>query len=197
MSYKISGSKYAAMFGPTTGDKVRLADTSLIIEVEKDYTSYGDEAKFGGGKTLRDGMGQSVKTCSSDGDLDLVITNALVIDYTGIFKADIGVKNGKIVGIGKAGNPVQTKREGRQIRGLARSCSMGTFHWRCNSNSIGILQDTPVLDNSPVVCGQICKIPRLEPALWININTTYYEQHTIETNPLRGNHNADSSSVGL
>ena len=105
MSYKISGSKYAAMFGPTTGDKVRLADTSLIIEVEKDYTSYGDEAKFGGGKTLRDGMGQSVKTCSIDGDLDLVITNALVIDYTGIFKADIGVKNGKIVGIGKAGNP--------------------------------------------------------------------------------------------
>ena len=68
MSYKISGSKYAAMFGPTTGDKVRLADTNLIIEVEKDYTVYGDECKFGGGKTLRDGMGQSVKTCSSDGD---------------------------------------------------------------------------------------------------------------------------------
>ena len=105
MSYKISGSKYAAMYGPTTGDKVRLADTSLIIEVEKDYTYYGDEAKFGGGKTLRDGMGQSVKTCSSDGDLDMVITNALIIDYTGIIKADIGIKNGKIVGIGKAGNP--------------------------------------------------------------------------------------------
>ncbi len=105
MSYKISGSKYAAMYGPTTGDKVRLADTSLIIEVEKDYTYYGDEAKFGGGKTLRDGMGQSVKTCSSDGDLDLVITNALIVDYTGIVKADIGVKDGKIVGIGKAGNP--------------------------------------------------------------------------------------------
>ena len=105
MSYKISGSKYAAMYGPTTGDKVRLADTSLIIEVEKDYTYYGDEAKFGGGKTLRDGMGQSVKTCNSDGDLDMVITNALVIDYTGIYKADIGIKQGKIVGIGKAGNP--------------------------------------------------------------------------------------------
>ena len=102
MSVKMSGSKYAAMFGPTTGDKVRLADTSLIIEVEKDYTYYGDEAKFGGGKTLRDGMGQSVKTCSSDGDLDLVITNALIVDYTGIVKADIGVKNGKIV-IGPAG----------------------------------------------------------------------------------------------
>lgn len=105
MSVKISGSKYAAMYGPTTGDKVRLADTSLVIEVEKDYTTYGEEAKFGGGKTLRDGMGQSVKTCSKDGDLDLVITNALIVDATGIFKADIGIKNGKIAGIGKAGNP--------------------------------------------------------------------------------------------
>lgn len=93
------------MYGPTVGDKVRLADTNLIIEVEKDYTNYGDECKFGGGKTLRDGMGQSVKTTSKNGDLDLVITNALVVDYTGIYKADIGIKNGKIVGIGKAGNP--------------------------------------------------------------------------------------------
>ena len=90
MSTKISGSKYAAMYGPTTGDKVRLADTSLVIEVEKDYTTYGDEVKFGGGKTIRDGMGQSVKTCSKDGDLDLVITNALIVDSTGIVKADIG-----------------------------------------------------------------------------------------------------------
>lgn len=105
MSIKISGEKYAMMYGPTVGDKVRLADTNLIIEVEKDYTNYGDECKFGGGKTLRDGMGQSVKTTSKNGDLDLVITNALVIDYTGIYKADIGIKNGKIVGIGKAGNP--------------------------------------------------------------------------------------------
>lgn len=106
MSVKMSGSKYAAMFGPTTGDKVRLADTSLVVEVEKDYTVYGDECKFGGGKTLRDGMGQSVKTCSSDGDLDLVITNALIIDAkAGIIKADIGIKDGKIAGIGKAGNP--------------------------------------------------------------------------------------------
>ena len=86
MSTKISGSKYAAMYGPTTGDKVRLADTSLVIEVEKDYTTYGDEVKFGGGKTIRDGMGQSVKTCSKDGDLDLVITNALIVDSTGIVK---------------------------------------------------------------------------------------------------------------
>ena len=105
MSVKLSGEKYAMMYGPTTGDKVRLADTDLVIEVEKDYTTYGDEIKFGGGKTIRDGMGQSVKTCSSDGDLDLVITNALILDYTGIVKADIGIKDGKIKGIGKAGNP--------------------------------------------------------------------------------------------
>ena len=105
MSTKISGAKYAMMYGPTKGDKVRLADTSLVIEVEKDYTTYGDESKFGGGKTLRDGMGQSVTTTSADGDLDLVITNALVVDYTGIYKADIGIKDGKIAGIGKAGNP--------------------------------------------------------------------------------------------
>lgn len=105
MSTKISGAHYAMMYGPTTGDKVRLADTSLVIEVEKDYTVYGDECKFGGGKTLRDGMGQSVKTTSADGDLDLVITNALVLDCTGIYKADIGIKDSRIAGIGKAGNP--------------------------------------------------------------------------------------------
>ena len=105
MSTKISGETYAMMYGPTTGDRVRLADTSLVIEVEKDYTTYGDESKFGGGKTPRDGMGQSVGTTSGDGDLDLVITNALVLDYTGIYKADIGIKNGLIAGIGKAGNP--------------------------------------------------------------------------------------------
>lgn len=102
---EISGAKYAMMYGPTTGDKVRLADTNLVIEVEKDYTVYGDEAKFGGGKTLRDGMGQSVNSTSADGDLDLVITNALIVDYTGIYKADIGIKNGKIAAIGHAGNP--------------------------------------------------------------------------------------------
>lgn len=105
MSVKISGEKYAMMYGPTTGDKVRLADTNLIIEVEKDFTIYGEECKFGGGKTLRDGMGQSVTTTSANGDLDLVITNALIVDYTGIYKADVGIKNGVIAGIGKAGNP--------------------------------------------------------------------------------------------
>ena len=105
MSRKMTASEYAMMFGPTTGDKVRLADTDLFLEVEKDYTYYGDEAKFGGGKTLRDGMGQSVNTLSSDGDLDLVITNALIVDAYGIFKADIGIKDGKITGTGKAHNP--------------------------------------------------------------------------------------------
>lgn len=105
MSYNISSKDYGMMYGPTIGDKLRLADTNLIIEVEKDYTVYGDEIKFGGGKTIRDGMGQSVNTTSEDGDLDLVITNAVILDYSGIIKADIGIKDGKIVGIGKAGNP--------------------------------------------------------------------------------------------
>lgn len=102
--FKMSRKQYASMFGPTTGDRVRLADTSLIIEVEKDYTIYGDEAKFGGGKSLRDGMGQSC--CVTDSECpDTIITNALIIDYTGIYKADIGIKDGKICGIGKSGNP--------------------------------------------------------------------------------------------
>ncbi|PAF43166.1 urease subunit beta [Helicobacter sp. 11S02596-1] len=99
---KISRKQYASMFGPTVGDKVRLADTELFAEIEKDYTTYGEELKFGGGKTLRDGMAQSVSSDSSE--LDLVITNAMIIDYNGIYKADIGIKDGKIAGIGKAGN---------------------------------------------------------------------------------------------
>ncbi|MBE6023317.1 MAG: urease subunit alpha [Cellulosilyticum sp.] len=105
MSVSMSRKDYSAMFGPTVGDKVRLANTDLIVEVEKDFTVYGDEAKFGGGKTLRDGMGQCVNTTRADGVLDLVITNATIIDHWGIVKADIGIKDGKIVGIGKAGNP--------------------------------------------------------------------------------------------
>jgi len=94
---------YASMFGPTTGDRVRLGDTDLIIEVEHDYTQYGDEVKFGGGKVIRDGMGQSQRPAAQCADL--VITNALIVDYTGIFKADVGVKNGRIAQLGKAGNP--------------------------------------------------------------------------------------------
>lgn len=106
MSHKISREKYALMYGPTTGDKVRLADTDLILEIEKDYTSYGDEVKFGGGKTIRDGMGQSTTVTSEEGALDLVITNAIIVDVVqGVVKGDIGIKDGRIVGIGKAGNP--------------------------------------------------------------------------------------------
>lgn len=104
MPAKITRSAYADMFGPTTGDKVRLADTELFIEVEKDYTTYGEEVKFGGGKVIRDGMGQS-QIARADGAVDTVITNALVVDVTGIYKADVGLKNGRIAGIGKAGNP--------------------------------------------------------------------------------------------
>lgn len=105
MSYKISGQDYAHMFGPTTGDKIRLADTELIVEIEHDYTSYGDEVKFGGGKTIRDGMGQSARITRAEGAPDVVITNAVIIDHWGIVKADIGIRDGVIVGIGKAGNP--------------------------------------------------------------------------------------------
>ncbi|AHF85267.1 urease subunit alpha [Rhizobium leguminosarum bv. trifolii WSM1689] len=104
MPYKISRAAYAGMFGPTTGDKVRLADTELFIEIEKDFTTYGEEVKFGGGKVIRDGMGQSQVT-RADGAVDTVITNAVVVDHSGIYKADIGLKDGRIVAIGKAGNP--------------------------------------------------------------------------------------------
>ncbi len=105
MSLKIDKTKYANLFGPTVGDKVRLGDTEIIIEIEKDHTVYGDENKFGGGKTVRDGMAQSSTAVRSQGVLDFVITGATIIDHWGIVKADIGIKDGKIVGIGKAGNP--------------------------------------------------------------------------------------------
>ena len=104
MPATISRADYAAMFGPTTGDKVRLADTDLIIEVEKDLTTYGEEVKFGGGKVIRDGMGQSQAT-RAEGAVDTVITNALIVDHSGIYKADIGLRDGRIAKIGKAGNP--------------------------------------------------------------------------------------------
>ncbi|MEL7258025.1 MAG: urease subunit alpha, partial [Pseudomonadota bacterium] len=121
MPATIKRSDYAAMFGPTTGDKLRLADTDLIIEVERDLTAlnvgaaatggtgenaaiYGEEVKFGGGKVIRDGMGQSQVT-RAEGAVDTVITNALIVDYTGIYKADVGLRDGVIHKIGKAGNP--------------------------------------------------------------------------------------------
>ena len=104
MSYRMNRRAYADTFGPTVGDRVRLADTELWIEVERDYTTYGDEVKFGGGKVIRDGMGQSPIT-NADGAVDAVITNALILDWWGIVKADIGIKDGHIAAIGKAGNP--------------------------------------------------------------------------------------------
>ena len=102
----IDRATYASMYGPTTGDRVRLADTSLWLEIEKDYTVYGDECVFGGGKVIRDGMGQDPLATRAEGALDLVITNAIIIDTWGIVKADIGIKDGFICGIGKAGNPL-------------------------------------------------------------------------------------------
>jgi len=101
---RIERSAYADMYGPTTGDRVRLGDTGLWIEVEQDHTLYGEEVKFGGGKVIRDGMGQSQR-CNRDGAMDTVITNALIVDHWGIVKADIGIRNGRIAAIGKAGNP--------------------------------------------------------------------------------------------
>ena len=104
MPYTMSRGAYAQMFGPTVGDKVRLADTELFIEVEKDFTTYGEEVKFGGGKVIRDGMGQS-QLSRKEGAVDTVITNALILDHWGIVKADIAIKDGHIAAIGKAGNP--------------------------------------------------------------------------------------------
>ena len=104
MAHRIDRSAYADIYGPTTGDRVRLGDTGLILQVERDFAVYGDECKFGGGKTVREGMGQAAGVGAKDA-LDCVITNALIVDYTGIYKADVGIKGGLIAGIGKAGNP--------------------------------------------------------------------------------------------
>src|SRR3954466_6795638 len=104
MPHAIKRTSYADIYGPTVGDRVRLGDTSLVLEVERDFAVYGDECKFGGGKTIREGMGQAASVGDKDA-LDCVITNALVVDYTGIYKADIGIKHGLIAAIGKAGNP--------------------------------------------------------------------------------------------
>ena len=106
MSFEIDRKRYSQLFGPTVGDKIRLGDTDLFIEIEKDLTSYGDECNFGGGKSLRDGMGQnSIETRKNPLVVDLIITGVTVVDYTGIYKADIGIKDGKIAAIGKGGNP--------------------------------------------------------------------------------------------
>ena len=102
---KIDRRTYADHYGPTTGDRIRLADTDLVIRIEDDATVYGDEAKFGGGKVIRDGMGQSPSATRLDGTPDLIITNVVIVDSTGIRKADVGIRDGRIAAIGKAGNP--------------------------------------------------------------------------------------------
>src|SRR5258708_27831599 len=104
MASRITRAAYAEIYGPTTGDRVRLGDTDLVLEVERDFAVYGDECKFGGGKTIREGMGQAAGV-SDAGALDCVITNALIVDYTGIYKADVGLQSGMISAIGKSGNP--------------------------------------------------------------------------------------------
>jgi urease subunit alpha len=105
MTLRIPRRQYADLYGPTVGDRVRLADTELLIRIERDFTTPGEEVKFGGGKTIRDGMGQSARATRADGALDVVITNAIIVDHWGIVKADIGIRDGAIAGIGKAGNP--------------------------------------------------------------------------------------------
>src|SRR5215470_13642968 len=107
MSLQVPRQTYTDLYGPTTGDRVRLADTELLIEVERDFTHYGDEITFGGGKVIRDGMGQSSGALreGQNGALDLVITNAVILDHWGIVKGDIGIRDGRIVKVGKAGNP--------------------------------------------------------------------------------------------
>src|SRR5262245_56318619 len=104
MPYRMSRADYAQMFGPTVGDRVRLADTDLLVEVEKDFTIYGEEVKCGGGKVIRDGIGQTQRSRSKVA-VDTVITNALIVDHRGMVKTDIGIKDGRIAEIGKAGNP--------------------------------------------------------------------------------------------
>src|SRR5256885_10940905 len=109
MSVKLSRAAYAGHYGPTAGDRIRLADTELIIEIEKDFAVYGEEVQFGGGKVIRDGQGQSPlpgPRWRAEAPLDLVITNAVVLDYWGIVKGDIGIRAGRIVAVGKAGNPL-------------------------------------------------------------------------------------------
>jgi len=126
MSYQMDRRTYADTYGPTVGDRVRLADTELFIEVERDYTTYGDEVKFGGGKVIRDGMGQSTIS-RQDGAVDLVITNALILDWWGVVKADIGIKDGRIYKIGKAGNP-QIQDNVDIIIGAATEIAAGEGH---------------------------------------------------------------------
>src|SRR5579883_1687557 len=151
MSVKIKRSVYADMFGPTTGDKVRLADTDLIIEVEKDFTIYGEEVKFGGGKVIRDGMGQSQVT-NSQGAADTVITNALIVDHWGIVKADVAIKEGMIAGVGKAGNP-DIQPGVTIVLGGGTGPSHGTFATTCTPGPWHMARMIQSFDAFPVNLG--------------------------------------------
>ena len=123
MSLNIDRRTYAAMFGPTAGDRIRLADTDLIVEIEKDHAVYGEETRYGPGKVLRDGLGQAPDATWEGGALDLVISNVLIVDHWGIVKADIGIRDGKIAGIGKAGNPniMEGARDGKSVSALMQA----------------------------------------------------------------------------
>ena len=158
----ISRQTYADIFGPTTGDKIRLGDTHLIAEVERDCTVYGDECKFGGGKVLREGMGQAAGVSQADA-LDCVITNALIIDHTGIYKADVGIKHGVIAGIGKAGNPdVMAGVSKDMIVGVTTEVIAGEgliltaggtdshIHFICPQQSLAALAQQPAPTRQPV-----------------------------------------------
>src|SRR6478752_7329907 len=151
MPSHISRSVYADMFGPTTGDRVRLADTDLIIEVEKDFCSYGEEVKFGGGKVIRDGMGQSQFT-NKQGAVDTVITNALIVDHWGIVKADVGIKDGNIYAIGKAGNP-DIQPGVTIVVGPGTGPAHGTFATTCTPGPWHIARMIQAADDFPVNLG--------------------------------------------
>ena len=146
---EVNRALYARMYGPTTGDIIRLGDTELFIQVERDLTVYGDECKFGGGKVLREGQGQATGLPESE-QLDSVITNALIVDYTGIYKADIGIKNGRIAGIGKAGNP-------DMMNGVTQNMIVGV-----NTEAIageGMIITAGGMDaHVHFICPQICEV---------------------------------------
>ena len=140
MPHTMNRAAYAQMFGPTVGDRLRLADTDLVIEVEKDFTIYGEEVKFGGGKVIRDGMGQSQRS-RAEGAVDTVITNALILDHWGIVKADIGIKDGGITAIGKAGNP-DVQPNVTIIIGPGTEIIAGGNHRQCRIDQIGVTAQT-------------------------------------------------------
>ena len=180
MAYEIDRASYASMFGPTVGDRVRLADTDLIIEVEQDHACYGEEVKFGGGKVIRDGMGQS-QASRADGAVDTVITNALIVDHWGIVKADIGIRDGHIAGIGKAGNPdVQPDVDivigpgTEAIAGEGRILTAGVESTHISTGSVRSRSKNPCIPGSPPCSAAAPDRPRAptppparpDPGIW-------------------------------